>query len=246
MRIATYNIQHGISHKQRIVDGTDTLDMQLMIDTIRSLGAEICGLNEVFGDGAYPLYFNQPKFIGDALGYESVFAMAVDFEGDFTPPRKPYGNGLISKYPIKSQEITLIPKGNDDDPGYKEPRCILKTVIDCDGRDLCYIVIHIGLTRQEKGFALERLCKVLDETDMPTVLVGDFNITPEDELLQPVRERMFDTAELIKEDLRSYPSDKPEIKIDYIFTKGLKVTKADIPQICAADHCPYIANIEFE
>ncbi len=29
MRIATYNIQHGISHKQRIIDGTDTLDMQL-------------------------------------------------------------------------------------------------------------------------------------------------------------------------------------------------------------------------
>ena len=106
--------------------------------------------------------------------------MAVDFEGDFTPPRKPYGNGLISKHPIKSKEIILIPKGTDDDPGYKEPRCILKTVIDCDGRDLCYIVIHIGLTRQEKGFALERLCKVLDETDMPTVLVGDFNITPED------------------------------------------------------------------
>ena len=86
---------------------------------------------------------------------------------------------------------------------------------------------------------------MLDETDIPTVLVGDFNITPEDELLQPIRERMFDTAELIKEDLRSYPSDKPEIKIDYIFTRGLKVTKADIPQICAADHCPYIADIEF-
>ncbi|MBO7218174.1 MAG: hypothetical protein J6V50_05680, partial [Clostridia bacterium] len=58
--------------------------------------------------------------------------------------------------------------------------------------------------------------------------------------------RMFDTASLIKEDLKSFPSDKPEIKIDYILTKGLKVFSADIPQICAADHCPYIAEIEFE
>lgn len=246
MRIATYNIQHGISHKQRIVDGSNTIDMPLIIETIRGLEPDICGLNEVFGDGAYPLYFNQPKFIGDALGYENVFAMAVDFEGDFTPPRKPYGNGLVSKYPIKSTEVILIPKGNDDnEPGYKEPRCILKAVVDCEGKELCVMVIHVGLVQQEQTWAMEKLCKVIDETDLPIVIVGDFNMTPENEFLAPVRERLFDTAELIKEDLRSYPSDRPEIKIDYIFTRGLKVTYADIPQICAADHCPYIAEIEF-
>ena len=246
MRIATYNIQHGISHRQRIVDGTDTLDMPLIIDTIRGLEPDICGLNEVFGDGAYPLYFNQPKMIGEALGYEHFFAMAVDFEGDFDPPRKPYGNGMISKYPIKSTEITLIPKGNDDrEEGYKEPRCILKSVVDCDGKELCFMVIHVGLVPQEQKWAMEKLCKVIDETELPIVLVGDFNMTPENELLSPVRERMFDTAELINEDLRSYPSDKPEIKIDYIFTRGVAVKYADIPQICAADHCPYIVDIEF-
>lgn len=245
MRIATYNIQHGMSHRQRIIDGNAPIDLPLMIGVIKELAPDVSGLNEVYGQGAYPEFNNQPKVIGDALGYESRFARAIDFDENGDGTKKPYGNGLVSKYPIIETEIIPIPKGNDDDPGYKEPRCILKTVIDCDGRDLCVMTVHVGLTKQEKGFAIERICKALDSTELPTVLMGDFNMTPDDELLKPVYERMFDTAELISDDLKSFPSDKPEIKIDYIFTRGVKVLSADIPQICAADHCPYIVDIEF-
>lgn len=246
MRIATYNIQHGMSHRQRVIDGNAPIDLPLMIGVIKELAPDICGLNEVYGQGKFPEFNDQPKVIGEALGYESRFGFAIDFAEKPDGSQKPYGNGIISRYPIVSTKVIPIPKGNDDDPGYKEPRCILKTVINCDGRELCVMVVHVGLTSQEQHFAVERLVCEIDSTDIPIVLMGDFNVTPEDEVLLPIRERMFDTAKLLKKELKSFPSDKPKIKIDYIFTKGLKVLSADIPQICAADHCPYIADIEFE
>ncbi|MBO7217160.1 MAG: hypothetical protein J6V50_00500, partial [Clostridia bacterium] len=149
MRIATYNIQHGMSHRQRVIDGNAPIDLPLMISVIKELSPDICGLNEVYGKGCFPEFNDQPKVIGDALGYEHRFGFAIDFGDEPDGTKKPYGNGIVSKYPIKECEIIPIPKGDDDAPEYKEPRCILKTVINCDGRDLCVMVVHIGLSRQE-------------------------------------------------------------------------------------------------
>ena len=42
----------------------------------------------------------------------------------------------------------------------------------------------------------------------------------------------------------SFPSDKPEIKIDYIFVShDIGVLSADIPEIIASDHRPHIAEV---
>ena len=75
--------------------------------------------------------------------------------------------------------------------------------------------------------------------------MGDLNLTPESPLLAPIREKMFDTAELFAGERNSFPSDAPNKKIDYIFTSpDIKVLSADIPPIVASDHRPYIAEIE--
>jgi endonuclease/exonuclease/phosphatase family metal-dependent hydrolase len=75
--------------------------------------------------------------------------------------------------------------------------------------------------------------------------MGDFNLPPRSPTLSPIRERLYDTAELFSEPLLSFPSDNPIVKIDYIFTThDIKVLSADIPKIVASDHRPYLATIE--
>ena len=55
---------------------------------------------------------------------------------------------------------------------------------------------------------------------------------------------MKDTADLFDEDKLSFPSDKPDRKIDYIFVSSdIEVENADIPPIVASDHRPYIAQV---
>lgn len=79
------------------------------------------------------------------------------------------------------------------------------------------------------------------------MLMGDFNLTPEDETIAPIRKVMKDTAENFNEAKLSFPSDKPDRKIDYIFVSpDIKVTSADIPPIVASDHRPHLATIELE
>lgn len=55
---------------------------------------------------------------------------------------------------------------------------------------------------------------------------------------------MVDTAEFMSEQKLSYPSDNPEVKIDYIFVSpDIEVVTADIPAIVASDHRPHTAEI---
>ena len=63
-------------------------------------------------------------------------------------------------------------------------------------------------------------------------------------LLNPIRERLIDTSAGFCENKPSFPSDKPRIKIDYIFvSRDLKVVSADIAEIVASDHRPHVAEV---
>ena len=75
--------------------------------------------------------------------------------------------------------------------------------------------------------------------------MGDFNVEPDDAVIAPIREKMKDTASFFDMPKLSFPSDKPEIKIDYIFVSpDIEIVSADIPEIVASDHRPHIAEIK--
>ena len=76
--------------------------------------------------------------------------------------------------------------------------------------------------------------------------MGDFNVTPENPVLAPIREKMKDAASLFGTQMLSFPSDNPNCKIDYIFvTPDVELVSADIPAIVASDHRPHTAEINF-
>jgi len=55
---------------------------------------------------------------------------------------------------------------------------------------------------------------------------------------------MKDVADWFDRPLFSFPSDKPNVKIDYIFvSQDVEVVSADIPEIIASDHRPHTATI---
>ena len=75
--------------------------------------------------------------------------------------------------------------------------------------------------------------------------MGDFNVTPDSKILDPIREKMVDTASVFDCEKFSFPSDTPRKKIDYIFvTPDATIVSADIPVTVASDHRPHIAEIE--
>ena len=152
-----------------------------------------------------------------------------------------FGNGFISRVPIVKAETIPIPDPEEKtgDQLY-ETRCILKATLENGYTVLC---THFGLNHDEHINAVETVLTSLEKEKC--ILMGDFNVRRENEILLPIRECMKDTADVFSEPLVSFPSDKPNRKIDYIFvTPDVKVLEADIPAIVASDHRPHTATIK--
>jgi endonuclease/exonuclease/phosphatase family metal-dependent hydrolase len=98
LRFMSYNIQHGFDYVRK-----DRIDLSLTADVIRRYDSDIIGLNEVRGQGVIPEYFDQAKALADMLGYYYYFGPSIVF-----PERGPYGNAILSKYPIKHAEVYHI------------------------------------------------------------------------------------------------------------------------------------------
>lgn len=230
--LMSYNTQHCLNFLTR------EIDYDIMADTIKKCGADIIGLQEMFDLGETEEFTTQTKVLAEKLGFYYYFAEATKLEKG----KYPYGNGLISRYPILSAETVAIP-----DPEvrtgkrYYETRCVLKAKIDVAG-GLNVLVTHFGLNPDEQENAVNTVVSNLEKEKC--VLMGDFNVRPENERIIPIREQLYDTAELFDQPKGSWPSDEPRGKIDYIFTtKDLQVLSADIPAIVSSDHRPHIATI---
>jgi endonuclease/exonuclease/phosphatase family metal-dependent hydrolase len=207
-----------------------------MAKAISACDADIVGLNEMRGLGTHKDYEAQVERLADLTGMKYFyFSKAIDFAG-----YGPYGNGILSKYPILSAETVLVP-----DPevraynGYYETRAVLKAELE---GGITVLVTHMGLNPDEQNNAVETILQHL--TDEKCILMGDFNVTPDSKILEPLYQRMNDTAVYFTEPKLSFPSDKPAKKIDYIFTSpDLEVTAADIPDLVVSDHRPYFIDI---
>ncbi len=219
------------------------IDFDLFAKTIIDSGADIIGLQEVRGKGVSPEYDAQAKILSEKTGYYYYFAKAFDVGGE-----NPYGNAILSKYPIKNAEIIKIPDiWTVKYKGRHEPRCVLKAEIDISGMKtvggLTVMVAHFGLNEGEAQDAVQTI--LLNREDERFILMGDFNVTPDNVVLTPLREAMNDAAELFDKELLSWPSDNPDRKIDYIFcSRDIKILSADIPNKVVSDHRPHIADIE--
>ncbi len=232
LKIMTFNIQHCLNYIERFID------FPLFAKTIAESGADIVGLNEVRGKGGSQAYEAQAEILAEKAGYKyRYFAKAIDFNGV-----NPYGNAVLSKYPIIKAETVGIP-----DPtvkkydGYYETRCLAKLTVNV-GEPLNVLATHFGLNRDEHENARDTILKNL--SDKRCILMGDFNVQPDSDILDPIRAKMKDTADG-RGDMFSFPSDNPDRKIDYIFvSKDINVLTAGIPVLTVSDHRPHTADIE--
>ena len=252
--IMSFNTQHCLNYLTR------QIDYDRMAEAIRECGADVIGLNEMFGfryneerlreiaaqnlhstmgyNYSAPNWTGQVEQLAQRLGYYCYFAKAIELSG-----LGDYGNAILSRFPILKAETVAIP--DPETPavadGYYETRCILRAELDVPG-GLTVCISHFGLNPDEMDLAVETAVSQIEDSRF--VLMGDFNFKPDYPGLQPLFAKLQDTAKYFDEPKLSFPSDVPDRKIDYIFTTAdLKVISADIPNIVASDHRPHTAVI---
>lgn len=230
LKVMTYNVQHCMNYYSR------KIDFDIMADTIKKCDADMVGLQEVRAESPDPEYENQLKILSEKTGLlYRRFGKAIDFE------RGPYGNGFLSSMPVLRTAVIPIP-----DPKvktgreYYESRSILKVLLKSG---ITVLVTHFGLNLDERENAVKTVLRNIK--DEKCILMGDFNSAPEEKVLDGIKRRMTDTADMFKAPLLSFPSDKPETKIDYIFvSRDIKVVSADVLKTVSSDHRPVTAVLE--
>ncbi|MBR6676705.1 MAG: endonuclease/exonuclease/phosphatase family protein [Clostridia bacterium] len=237
MKVMTFNIQHGLDYQNQIID------LPLFAEYIKRQEVDFCALNEVRGAGNWEGYTDQTNALGDALGYNRFFGEAIKVVGS-----NPYGNAFLTRYPVKSAEVIHIPDSDDrsEDVHY-EHRCAIKAVVDVNGKDVMFIVCHIGLAKAEAKNAVDTLCAILDSNDLPAVVMGDFNHTKESGALNALLKRLCDTDDSSKvPGIYTFPSYSPREKIDYILFRGMRCLSCETLEEIVSDHYPIVAELTIE
>jgi len=242
LQVGTFNIQHGAHYPTRLSTGVARIDLVAVADAIADMGLDICGLNEVRNQENVAGLCHQARVIAERLGFYYAFARAIDHKGG------EYGNAIVSRYPILScTSVPLIVPAEERIEGEKyEDRVVLSAVLSVDGRELSVLVTHFGLYDVEQALAADTVCRLAEQATTPLVLMGDFNVTPDSPYIARISRVLTDTAVLLDGDGRTFPSNEPKGKIDYIFAnRGLRVLSARVPSVLCSDHRPFVCTLAF-
>ena len=206
VRVLSYNLHFGF-------DVRGWSDLEGLARAIEATGAEVMGLQEV----SRGWYVNGST---DMLGWlqrrlrmpHARFAGASDAI---------WGNAVLSRYPITGTEVVRLPR-----EGVPLARNALAVELDLGaGRRLEVVVTHLHHVEGRDGtrVRLAQLPRLLElAAGRPaTVLLGDFNAEPGSAEIALVREAGLTDAFVAggggRADELTWPSDRPQRRIDYLW-----------------------------
>lgn len=228
LKLLSFNIQHCRNFITR------EIEFDSIINLIKKLGADIIGLNEVYGK--YEDNEAQYKILAEKLGYYYFFGQTITYRNI------PYGNAILSKYKLKNTTNSIIPDPEVRDSSWYETRGIIET--EFEDFNLNLLVSHYGLFDTEQENALKSTLNKLANNPSNTVFMGDLNMTSDNDNIKTLSKVLVNTH---PKDTYTFPSIKPTKKIDYIFiSEDIELIEAKIIKEVISDHFPHYAEIKIK
>lgn len=221
----SYNIHNGIGMDEKT-------DYERIARVINELHPDIVALQELDSitkrsNGKYVL-----GELAKLTNMHESYAAAIKYQGGS------YGIGILSKEkPLHAQIIPM--------PGREEKR----TMLIAEFPEYVFCATHQSLTPEDQVASVKLIQKALKEVKKPILFAGDMNAKPAD---KPQIELKKFLIPLNDTSSSTFPSDKPEDCIDYIYAyKNNKYRfnveqRSVINESMASDHRPVqvIVNIE--
>lgn len=230
LTLMTYNV--GVFAKYT---GDSTRDVA---ELIRKNGAAYVGLNET-DSLTTRHYAYQVKDLATSLGadWNFFFSRAMAYQGGA------YGNGVVTKTPIKYRYRIALPKGEGSEP---------RSVAVVETQDCVFASTH--LDHKSKVAALEQMkvinswfASVYKNSSKPVFLCGDFNVEPGSEVIAEAKKAWT----LLSGTGISFSTKNPSKCIDYIFSyksaAPVEVVSANVIREGTedlSDHFPVIITVK--
>lgn len=205
-----------------------------IVNFIKFVSPDIIGLVEV-DSGSFRAGKNcQAASIARELSHYHVFESK--YSGDsmlrFLPVANKQGNAFLTSEDIKNQHFHYFTKG------------IKRLVIELELDDYTIFLVHLSVKFRHRHHQLRDLYTLVKSVKKPVIVAGDFNPFWGDHELH-----LFLAATGLQsanpEGLYTYPSRTPKRELDFIlFSKGITITRFEIPQVHYSDHLPLICDFE--
>lgn len=245
----TFNIRHA-----RGMD--NEVNLRRIAEEIERSGADVIGLQEV--DRFLPRSgaVDQPAQLARWLGMEFCYSASEDrhnttnlaayirgYDAE-TGRDGQYGNALLSRFPITRHQRHYLASD-------RERRSLLQAEIAVDGHSVTVCTTHLGLDQEERTKQVETITQALEDETGPVVLMGDFNMRPDNPLLRSLSPELHKVP--LREAVTTFigpQSEKAEngiVEIDHIFISGAAHSNSAWTQpTTASDHHPVLARVRLE
>jgi len=245
MRLATFNLLHGRSTRDGLVD------LDRLATAVRTLDPDILALQEVDRDQPRSHLADLTAIAAEAMGAVSYrFAAVVSgtpgatwmaATEDDIPGTPAYGIALLSRYPAHAWHVTRLPRIPFRFPLYlseprkiivvdEEPRVVLTGHLDTPGGELVVANTHLSFVPGWSQWQLVRALRDLAAAKEPVVLMGDLN------LHNPLPAQLAGYQPLARH--LTFPVETPDRQLDHILLRGRfgKVITSRAPQLPLSDH----------
>ena len=224
-----------VQYNVGIFDKYEGSSIAAVADIAKRFGADVISLNELDSCTVRTGKVDQIAEFASEMGeWNYSYAPAMPFNGGA------YGVGIVSDPSLKivRTDKLALPREN----GY-EPRAL--AVVEY--KDFVMASVHLDLTPESRMGQTEVINDYFDshyaDCKKPIFLAGDFNATPDSELIALIKESWM----LLSSEDFTYPSHAPDRCIDYIFVRAGKHSVKVLPDFnnlpsdelsLASDHLP--------
>jgi len=230
LRVMTYNIHHG--------EGMDgVLDLIRISALVRRWDPDLVALQEVDRGTRRSALVDQAAALSRGTDMEGTFFRAIDFdEGQ-------YGQAVLSRVPIAKSDSFLLPN-----EGNREQRIAAEAFAPFGDRTIRLVTTH--LDPGDSTLRLQQAEALVDRyraSELPVILTGDLNATPESPVLKRLAE-VWVTSDPPGVH-PTFPANQPTTRIDYVLTRNRDALFVQeliaIEEPLASDHRPVLAILKW-
>lgn len=161
-KVITYNIAHG-----KGLDGNVDIERQARL--IKKYSADVACIQEIDAYSKRTEEVDEISILTEKSGFGySAMGTTIIFQGGY------YGNGILSKHPIRHSKNYLFPITDDT----HEQRGCVYTKIRKEGKPINVFSVHLSVYEEERMLAIKSLIKIIEKIDKSEniIIAGDFNV----------------------------------------------------------------------
>lgn len=253
MRLATFNLLHGRSTSDQLVD------LDRLASAVRALDPDILAVQEVDRDQPRSHLADLTAVCAEAMGAVTHrFAAALSgtpgatwmaATEDDVPGTAAYGVALLSRYPARSWRVRRLPRIPFRFPLYlarprkvivveEEPRAVVIGQLDTPAGPLAVANTHLSYVPGWAQWQLGQIRRDLAGVDGPAVVMGDLNM--------PGRLPSVVTGYTSLARHLTFPADEPDSQLDHILLRGRlgRVAGSSAPRLPLSDHRALVVGLD--